>query len=114
MAWKFWKKNRKLSSRDLKAGKSTRYLYDGEIPNDPQEAYDKAVRQDDELFKGILKENQDSMVKAKETQRKQSVAKSKAASRNVTGKKPSQTEKDHPDDLKKHLAQTWDELNAEG
>ena len=44
MAWKFWKKNRKLSSKDLKAAKSTRYLYDGEIPNDPQEAYDKAVK----------------------------------------------------------------------
>lgn len=43
MAWKFWKKNRKLSSSDLKAGKSTRYLYKGDIPKDPQEAYDKAV-----------------------------------------------------------------------
>jgi len=43
MAWKFWQKNRKLSSSDLKAGASTAYLYKGTIPNDPQEAYDKAV-----------------------------------------------------------------------
>jgi len=43
MAWKFWKKNRKLSDADIRAGDSTRYLYKGEIPKDPQEAYDKAV-----------------------------------------------------------------------
>lgn len=77
-----------------------------------QEAYDKAVRMDDELFKGILKESEKSMVKAKEAKRIASVEKSKAASRNVTGKKPSQTEKDYPDDIKKHLAMKYDELNA--
>ena len=79
---------------------------------DIQEAYDKAVRMDSELFKGILKESEKSMVKAKEAKRIASVEKSKAASRNVTGKKPSHTEKDYPDDIRKHLAMKYDELDA--
>lgn len=77
-----------------------------------QEAYDKAVRLDDELFNGLLTEKEKSVIKAREAERKKSVQKSKAASRNVTGKKPSSPEKNYPKDIRETLGQVYDELSG--
>jgi hypothetical protein len=44
MAWQFWKTDRKLSSKEINEGASTRFLYTDEFPHDPKEALAKAEK----------------------------------------------------------------------